>query len=324
MDISVIITTRNEEASIARLLDSLCAQTLPPHEIVVCDGGSSDGTLTILERYQSAVPLRVLSAPGANISRGRNLAIGAASGDIIAATDAGVRLSPQWLEELARPWRDASHDNAPDVVAGFFLPDPQGVFETAMGATVLPSLADIDPQRFLPSSRSVAFRRSAWQGVGGYPEWLDYCEDLVFDLALRSAGCRFAFAPAALAYFRPRSSLRGFFTQYYRYARGDGKADLWRRRHAIRYVIYLVAAPLAILLGIRYNIVWIGLALAVLAYCRRPLARLWPQMRSWGMAARLHAIALVPIIRLVGDVAKMLGYPVGVWWRMRRGRSSGS
>ena len=84
---------------------------------------------------------------------------------------------------------------APDVVSGFFLADAATLFETAMGATVLPDLADVDPATFLPSSRSVAFTRQAWQRVGGYPEWLDYCEDLVFDLRLRAAGCRFAFAP---------------------------------------------------------------------------------------------------------------------------------
>jgi hypothetical protein len=32
-------------------------------------------------------------------------------------------------------------------------------------------------------------------------------------------------------------------------------------------------------------------------------------------------VALVPIIRLTGDVAKMIGYPVGVWWRLRHGRA---
>src|ERR1051326_5124056 len=57
-------------------------------------------------------------------------------------------------------------------------------------------------------------------------------------------GCRFAFAPEAIAWFRPRPSLAAFFRQYYRYARGDGKADLWRARHTIRYATYLTAVAL--------------------------------------------------------------------------------
>ena len=49
--------------------------------------------------------------------------------------------------------------------------------------TTLPDQTDIDPARFLPSSRSVAFRREVFDRTGGYPEWLDYCEDLLFDMA---------------------------------------------------------------------------------------------------------------------------------------------
>ena len=112
-----------------------------------------------------------------------------------------------------------------------------------MGATVLPDRSDIDPATFLPSSRSVAFRKSVWSEVGGYPEWLDYCEDLIYDLAIRERFGPFTFAPDALVHFRPRTTMRAFFTQYYRYARGDGKANLWPKRHAIRYLTYLVALP---------------------------------------------------------------------------------
>ena len=103
---------------------------------------------------------------------------------------------------------------------------------------------DIAPQAFLPSSRSVAFRKSAWAAVGGYPEWLEHSEDLVFDKALRERFGPFAFAPEAVAYFRPRPSLRAFYRQYHAYARGDGKANLWPRRHAIRYATYLIGLPL--------------------------------------------------------------------------------
>jgi len=202
------------------------------------------------------------------ISRGRNLAIKAASKPIIAATDAGVELDAAWLAEITRPFEDTPPGEAiPDVVSGFFVPRTQSVFETAMAATVLPTLADVPPDRFLPSSRSVAFRRSSWEAVGGYPEWLDYSEDLVFDLTLKSAGARFTLAPKAVARFRPRASLRAFFQQYYRYARGDGKAGLWPRRHAVRYVTYLVATPTLTFLTWMHSPVWLcGLLGGAAAY----------------------------------------------------------
>jgi glycosyltransferase involved in cell wall biosynthesis len=313
MRVSVIFTVLNEARSLPRLLDSLAAQTRPPDEVVVCDGGSTDGTMPLLES-ERRLPLRVIRRSGANISQGRNAAIKAADGEVIAVTDTGVRLSPRWLEEIVAPFEDGRTQ----VVAGFFQPDPHTAFETAMGATVLPELRDIDPPRFLPSSRSVAFRKSAWAAVEGYPEWLDYCEDLIFDLRLRDRFGPFLFAPQALVYFRPRASLRAFFVQYYRYARGDGKADLWRRRHAIRYLTYLVAVPLIAASGIVVSPWWWALYLIAIPGMFwvgwRRLARAWEGL---SLAQRLQATLWVPVIRVTGDVAKMIGYPVGVWWRFR-------
>ncbi|MCA9999365.1 MAG: hypothetical protein KDE56_26565, partial [Anaerolineales bacterium] len=178
-----------------------------------------------------------------------------------------------------------------------------------------------DPDSFLPSSRSVAFLRAAWEAVGGYPEWLDYSEDLVFDFALREKYGVFPFVETAVAYFRPRGSLRAFFHQYYSYARGDGKANLWPFRHLVRYITYLVGLPMVLWMIWREKWMgWVLLLTGVSAYSRRPAQRLWVNTWGWRPPLRLRAFALIPIIRLVGDVAKMLGYPVGLLWRWRNRR----
>ena len=317
LKVSVIATVKNEEHSIHRLLDSLAAQTRPPDEVVIVDGGSTDGTMRVLEEYaaRDILPLRVLVRPGTNIAAGRNAAIEAATHEIIACTDAGVRLSPNWLADLLRPFEG---DSTVPVVSGFFLPDPQTLFEAALGATTLPALADVNPRHFLPSSRSVAYRRETWERVGRYPEWLDYCEDLVFDLRLYELFDSFPFVPQAVAYFRPRPSLRAFFRQYYHYARGDGKADTWRKRHLVRYVTYLVVLPLLLGLTIGHNPWWAMLLLAGAAFVlRRPYQRLIPMLADYSLLDMVRAILWVPIIAVTGDVAKMLGYPVGVWYRWR-------
>jgi glycosyltransferase involved in cell wall biosynthesis len=311
MSTAVVITVLNEANSLPRLLDSLAAQTQPPDEVVICDGGSTDGTLEIL-RAEERLPLRIIHRAGANISAGRNAAIRAAAGPVIAVTDAGVRLSPTWLEALTAPFADAKIQ----VVSGFFRPDPHTVFEYAMGATVLPEQREIDPAHFLPSSRSIAFRKEAWRAVGGYPEWLDYCEDLIFDFRLRALYGPFPFVPQALVHFRPRPTLHAFFRQYYHYARGDGKANLWPLRHAIRYATYLGAIPLIALAGALLHPAWWALYLAAIpAFFGRGWLRLTHMWRPLSTAQRLQTAAWVPIIRLTGDVAKMVGYPVGLRWR---------
>jgi glycosyltransferase involved in cell wall biosynthesis len=312
--VSVICTVLNEGQAVRRLLNSLAGQTRAADEIVVVDGGSVDDTVAIIREYAARLPLRVLVQPGANISQGRNCAIAAATGEIIASTDAGVWLEATWLERLTEPFGRAEVG----VVAGFFVADPATPFETAMGATVLPALDDIDPAGFLPSSRSVAFRKSAWSAAGGYPEWLDYCEDLIFDFRLRDRCGPFAWAPDAIAHFRPRPTLASFSRQYYRYARGDGKADLWRMRHLVRYATYMVALPLLLLLGRHRPLLALGGLLAGSAvYCRAPYRRLGRSLPAMGPTARLKAFLLVPLIRVVGDIAKMLGYPAGWAWRLK-------
>ncbi|MFZ5918153.1 MAG: glycosyltransferase [Chloroflexota bacterium] len=325
MRVSVIVTVLNEGDSLHRLLDSLLCQTRPPDEVVIVDGGSIDGTLAVLESYaaRGALPLRVISRPGANISQGRNTAIQAATGEVIASTDAGVRLGPEWLAELLAPFEGPGGEGVA-AASGFFAPDPQSDFETALGATTLPALADIDPPRFLPSSRSVAYRKAAALAVGGYPEWLDYCEDLIFDFKLRQRYGVFPFAPRAVAHFRPRPTLRAFVGQYYRYARGDGKAGLFFRRHLIRYLTYFVATPLLLALMGLHSPWWgLGLVAGGAAMLATPWRRLWPLTRGWSLSRRLRACAWAPLIRAAGDFAKMIGYPVGVWWRRRQrgGRS---
>ena len=57
---------------------------------------------------------------------------------------------------------------------------------------------------------------------------------------------------------------------------------------------------------------------AGLAYLRRPYERLLPWLADLTPTARMAACGAVPLIRLVGDLAKMAGYPVGLYWRWQR------
>jgi glycosyltransferase involved in cell wall biosynthesis len=318
MKVTLALTVKNEATTIGPLLESVGFQTRWPDEIIIVDGGSTDGTPALIRAVTEELPLHLIAVPGANISQGRNAAIEAATGDIVAITDSGVILDPRWLEELIKPF-EAPDGNEIDVVSGFFHSDPQTAFELALGATTLPEAGEIDPYTFLPSSRSVAFRKSAWRAAGGYPEWLDYCEDLIFDLNLQSRGFTFRFRPEAVVHFRPRQNLKAFFTQYYRYARGDGKAGLWTKRHLIRYTVYIGTFAL-VGHALYHRQKWL-LALPLAGagwYVRTPYMRLFNQWKDkvLYLPRRAEVLAMVPVIRLTGDVAKMLGYPVGLWWRL--------
>ncbi len=313
--VSLICTVRDEADNIAALLDSMLAQTRRPDEIVVNDCGSRDATASIVERYIAAGhPVRMVRG-GFNIPSGRNNAIRHAHGEFIACTDAGLTLDRHWLERILGP---LERDEA-DMVGGFFRPMPRSLFELTLAATNYPDVAEVNPERFLPFGQSVAFRKTVWERVGGYPEWLSHCEDIVFDRAAQAAGVRLAFVPDALVHFRPRESLAAFARQYFFYARGDGLANLWPRRYVLRYGVYITAVLLA-LLARRMPGLLALLALGGAVYSRRPVQRLRRRAPALAPRQRLAAWALIPLIRVVGDTARMIGYPVGV--RRRRHHTS--
>lgn len=329
--VSLIFTVWNEEAALPALLRSLEAQDRQPDEIVIADGGSTDGTVPLLRdfaaaRQHSVMPAEagvqshivLLELPGANIAEGRNAAIRAATGDIVAVTDAGVTLPNYWLEELVRPFEDRPDVN---MVSGYSRPDPRTRFEELLAVTTLPLVSEIREASYLASSRTVAFRRELWGKAAGYPEWLDYCEDVVFDFNCKAVGAHVVFQPAASVRFRPRPHLKAFFLQYYRYARGDGKANLWPGRHALRYTAYVLGSVL-LWRGRQNPLWWALLALAIVAGSRKPLLRALTDPASRNKKSLVSSFGSILLIRVVGDIAKMLGYPVGVWWRwrLRQGR----
>ena len=148
--VSLVVTVRNEVETLPDLKESLERQVRPPGEVIIVDGGSTDGTIQSLESYGGPLPLRWVSAAGTNISTGRNRGIRMALGPIIAVTDAGVRLDEGWLLKLTEPYET---DQQIEAVAGWFTADPRNWFEAALGATTLPSREEINAASFLPSSR---------------------------------------------------------------------------------------------------------------------------------------------------------------------------
>jgi hypothetical protein len=127
----------------------------------------------------------------------------------------------------------------------------------------------------------------------------------------------FAFAPEAIAHFKPRGSLKSFCKQYYLYARGDGKANLWLKRHLIRYGTYLIGVPIIALLSAISPWFLLLYVIGAALYLKRPYQRLIPSLRSLERSGQLKAIGWVPVIRVAGDIAKMMGYPIGSAWRIR-------
>lgn len=318
--VSLCATLFNEADSVDAWLRSIFAQTRAPEEIVLCDAGSTDGTIERIEALAAAHPqLRLIVEPGANVPEGRNAAIAAAAGSLIAVTDAGTILDPDWLERLLAP---LEADPQLAVSAGFYRPAGRNAFERVLATVITPRRRDIADNGFPPSSRSVAFRKSWWERAGGYPAWLRAGEDLVFDFRLRELGARFEFAPEAIVSWYPRPGIREFYAQYRHYARGDGHGHLFFGRHAIRYGAYAGGMALA-LRSRRSRLARLALAVGLYGHMRKFLWRVADEKPLPGPLGMAAAYGLTPVIVVVGDVGKMVGFPQGLWERRRAGGPEG-
>jgi glycosyltransferase involved in cell wall biosynthesis len=311
--VSLVATVKDAGPAFEGFLSSVARQTRRPDEIVVVDGGSTDGTWETLRATPGMV---ALSEPGANIARGRNLAIRAAAHDVIAVTDADCILSPGWLERILEPIVRGA-----DVAAGFYRPVASSFVQTCAAAVSLPEPAELRPG-WMPSSRSIAFRREAHAAVGGYPEWLDVGEDMYFDHRLVEAGVRMEPAPDAVVFWPMRETLAETWRQYSRYAEGDALAGLYPHRHLIRFGTYAITA--AALVSRRPSLL-APVVVGGVAYGARPLGRAWTLIPP-GSPDRLKALVGVPAMIAFVDAAKMWGYLRGLGrravarghWRKRR------
>ena len=304
MKVSLVTTVLNAGGHIGPFLETVAAQTRAPDEIVVVDGGSTDGTLEELRRAEG---ITLIEDPGASIARGRNVAIAAAAHDVIAVSDADCVLEPDWLEHLLRPLESGA-----DVAMGAFRPIAETFLHRCMAAVNLPDPEAWEEATFMPSGRSVAFRRDAIQAAGGYPEWLAIGEDMYVDRRWRELGMDMRLARDAVAWWRLRPDLRSTWIQYVRYARGDAIADMYPERHALRFAVY---AGALFAWSSRSRVLRFGTLVGGAVYAATPLRRVMRRVDD--PIDRAKAAVAVPALMGFVDAAKMTGYVAGLWARRR-------
>ena len=293
--VSIVATVLNEAQDIGRMVPSLLHQDPPAAEVIIVDGGSSDGTWEWLQAAQSTdsgastrlVAIRdetcsLKHSPGP-VSRGRNVAIAAAQSLIIATADAGCAYAPNWLANLTGPLVAGQSRYA---LGGTCL-DPAGhtVWDVASAPFFSIKLAPSEPTKSC-TARSMAFTRDLWQQIGGFPEDVLVGEDTLFDLKARRRTQPF-FATNAKALYRPQNSFRSAAHQLARYAISDGQAGVrWARmfRNALRCLLEI--AVLALLPW-----TWIPLAADFVLECWFAFKRDWRFLPRFGLNAVLARFA---------------------------------
>ncbi len=311
MKIAVVVTVLNEASTIGALMEALRSQLLAPAEVILVDGGSTDGSLEAARAAGEGLSgLKLLEAPGSNISQGRNHGIRISDSPLVAVTDAGCIPARDWLQRLAAVFDE---DPQVGVVSGSVVPRPSNHLEECIGRCSLAFKMKVGDAAFLPTARSMAFRRSVWEMSGGFPEQLDFGEDAAFLVKALRSGVTVRFEPLAVVSWRPRSSYREVVVQFYHYADGLATGGLSRRFHC-RTVVQSVAGIFLSCLGLCSGH-WLPFALlGSLAghYLGLKARQGCFDIPSWKTYVR------VPMVLLAIHVGTMAGVLHGNWRRLSR------
>ncbi len=240
--IDVVIVAYNRYELTDSCLSHLRVQTAE-HHVIVVDNGSSDETRARIRSEWPAVQLECLDEnPG--FARACNHGVAASSGEVIVLLNNDVDARPDFLERLVAP---LEHDPEVGAVAALMLqPGEQLIDSAGLLADVtlagFPRLQGVNarhahcerPILAGPAGTAAAYRRSAWEQVGGLDEQIfSYMEDLDLALRLRAAGWKATVAADAIG-VHLGSATHGHRSAMQRRHGGFGRGYLLRRYGLLR------------------------------------------------------------------------------------------
>lgn len=293
MKTSFIATVLNEEKTIGLLLKSLNSQTQQVDEIIIVDGGSTDATVSVISnsaKQNKKLKIKLIVKKG-NRAVGRNEAIKKATGDIILCSDAGCILDKDWVKNIVKPFIDKKAD----VVAGYYKGKASTIFEKSLIPYVLVMEDKINAKNFLPATRSMAFRKSVWEKIGGFPEKYSYNEDYVFAKKLKKEGFKIVFNKNAIVYWIPRKNIIEAFKMFFNFAYGDAQARIMRPKVVLIFIRYIIA--IGLLLANQYQFLFFLVVLYLL----------WSIIKNLRYVKHWQGIFTLPLLQLTSDIAVIAG-----------------
>jgi len=303
---SIIVPAYQEANRIGDCVRALVDQSIPrsDYEIIVIDDASPDDTSVVAQASGADAVCRI---DHGGASAARNAGLAHARGDLILFTDADCMPCREWIERMVAPFSDSDtagvkgtyRSRQKTLVARLVQLEFEVRYERM---ATLPEIDFID-------TYAAAYRRSVLDEEGGfdteYP--VPSAEDVDLSFRLAQKGYRMVFVPDAWVWHVHPTSLKAYLKRkmrfgywrallYIRYPNkisGDAHTDpLLKPQFALVALVGLLAAA-----GLICPPIWIGAAVALLAFCLTtlPFVR-WAWSRDRAVALAWPVIAFLRVL----------------------------
>ena len=317
--ISVIIPIINEEKFILGTINVILEQFnfKRNFEILISDGGSTDGTLKIINNFIDNNPnIHLINNPQKIVSTGFNLALNQAKGDIIIRVDGHCEIPPDYLAKCSNLLK--SYDA--DIVGGVIETISTGLIGKAISIAQSSPFGvggvkfrrmDLDEGSYVDTLAFGAHRRELFTDIGGYDEEMICNQDDEFNHRALQLGKKIWMDPTIKTKYFARSSFLKLFNQYFNYGlykvRGIQKrGELVSIRHIIPS-IFIVTLIITLIIGFFLQLPLISFSVISLYLVFNLSASIY--------SAR--SIRVIPLISLAFWTLHF-GYGIGFIWGLIR------
>lgn len=323
--VSVIIPAYNEERVIVSSVARVLGSDYPDLQVIVADDGSKDRTSELVrEAFADDPRVTLLTLVNGGKASALNRALIEATGEIIIALDADTQFEPLTIRRLARWFADpklgavagdARVGNRVNLVTRW-----QAIEYITSQNLERRAFAAFDAMTVVPGAVG-AWRRTALDSVGGYPE-NTLAEDQDLTIGIQREGWRVTYDPRAVAWTEAPETFRALAKQRFRWAFGTLQC-LWKHRSVLKTRkpsgLALIGLPQAWLFQIFFAaispLIDLALVISIAATALRVQEHGWPQTQGDLSHMALYWCAFTAIDAICGWVAyrldgKGVRYPV--------------